>query len=78
MKNSTVLETTSGNTSFFSCVYRPGATKAQSWYSTTGNAIRKAAISRIFNGTMNGEITEVAISVAPVGRVAINGAASRS
>jgi hypothetical protein len=32
------------------------------------HAIRKAAISRIFNGTMNGEITDVAIRVAPCGQ----------
>jgi hypothetical protein len=63
-----VLEITSGSTSFFSCEYRPGATKAHTWYSTTGSAIRKAAISRIFSGTTKGEITEVAISVVPLGR----------
>ena len=33
---------------------------------------------RIFSGTMNGEITEVAISVAPTGRLATNGAARMS
>jgi hypothetical protein len=68
MKNSTVLRHTSGSTSFFSCEYRPGATKAQTWYSTTGKASRKAAMNMIFSGTRNGEITEVAISVAPLGR----------
>ena len=31
MKNSRVLETTSGITSFFSCEYKPGATKAHTW-----------------------------------------------
>ena len=31
MKNSTVLETTKGSTSFFSWEYKPGATKAQTW-----------------------------------------------
>lgn len=78
MKNSTVLETTSGSTRRFSCAYRPGATKAQTCHSTKGRAIRKADISRIFKGTMKGEITEVAIMVAPWGRCATSGAASRS
>jgi hypothetical protein len=78
MKNSSVLEITSGITSFFSWEYSPGATKAHAWYSTTGSATRKAAISRIFSGTRNGEITEVAISVAPLGKVAISGAARMS
>ena len=55
---------TSGSTSFFSCEYRPGATKAQTCHSTTGKAIRKAAISVILSGTTKGEITLVAISVA--------------
>ncbi|GAO26723.1 serine-tRNA ligase [Alicycliphilus sp. B1] len=78
MKNSTVLETTSGSTRRFSCEYRPGATKAHTCHSTKGSAIRKAVISRIFSGTMKGEITEVAIMVAPCGRWATSGAASRS
>jgi hypothetical protein len=30
-EKSTVLATTSGSTSFFSCSYRPGATNAQAW-----------------------------------------------
>jgi hypothetical protein len=73
-----VLETTSGSTSFFSCMYRPGATNAHAWYSTTGSAIRNAAISVIFIGTRNGEMTLVAMSVPPCGRCATSGAASRS
>src|SRR5438046_10642813 len=77
-KNSTVLDTTSGSTSFFSWVYSPGATKAQTWYSTTGSASRKAAISVIFSGTMKGEITLVAISLVPAGRLATSGCARRS
>jgi hypothetical protein len=52
--------------------------KAQAWYSTTGRATRKAAIKRIFSGTRKGEITEVAISVAPLGSVATSGAARMS
>ncbi len=44
----------------------------------TGNATRKAAISMILSGTMKGEITEVAISVAPLGRCATSGAARMS
>ncbi len=78
MKNSNVLDMTSGKTSFFSWVYKPGATNAQTWYSTTGRAIRNAAISVIFSGTTNGEITLVAISVAPAGNWATSGAASMS
>ena len=35
-------------------------------------------MNRILIGTMNGEITEVAISVAPLGRCCTSGAASRS
>ena len=76
--NWTKAETTSGITSRFSCVYRPGATKAQSWYSTTGSASRNAASNVIFNGTRNGEMTLVAISVVPCGRCATSGAASKS
>ena len=38
----------------------------------------KAAISVIFSGTRKGEITVVAIIVAPWGRPRIKGAASRS
>src|SRR5574343_656955 len=78
MNNRIVLEMTSGSTSFFSCAYRPGATKAHTWYSTTGSASRKPVISMILSGTMNGEITEVAISVAPLGRCATSGAARMS
>ena len=59
-------------------MYRPGATNAHTWYSTTGSASRKAASSVIFSGTRNGEITLVAISVAPAGNCATSGAASRS
>ena len=69
---------TSGMTSFFSCVYRPGAMNAHAWYRTTGRAIRNAAISVIFIGTRNGEMTLVAISVPPAGRWATSGAARRS
>ena len=73
-----MLDKTSGNTSFFSCVYKPGATKAHIWYSTTGKANKKAAINKIFRGTKNGEITEVAIMVAPTGNWATSGAAKMS
>jgi hypothetical protein len=69
MKNSTVLETTRGKTSFFSCEYRPGATKAHTCHSTNGKASKKADISKILSGTMKGEITDVAISVAPFGQM---------
>src|SRR3990167_21957 len=78
MKNSSVLEITSGSTSFFSCEYRPGATKAHTCQSTNGSASKKAEINKILSGTMNGEITDVAISVAPLGRWATSGAARKS
>ena len=78
MKNSSVLEITSGMTSFFSCEYNPGATNAHTWYSTTGSAIMKAAMNKILIGTTKGEITLVAISVAPFGSVATSGAAMMS
>src|SRR5215831_462959 len=70
-RNRIVLDTTSGSTNFFSCEYRPGATKAHTWYSTTGSATRNAAISVIFNGTRNGEKTLVAISLVPAGRLCV-------
>jgi hypothetical protein len=73
-----VLDTTSGSTIRFSWLYRPGATKAHSWYSTTGSASRNAASKVIFSGTRNGEMTLVAIKVAPAGRLATSGAASMS
>ena len=52
--------------------------KAHIWYSTMGKAIRKAVINRILSGTMKGEITEVAIKVAPLGKWTIKGAARMS
>ena len=73
-----MLDTTSGITSRFSWLYRPGATKAHNWYSTIGSATMKAASSVIFNGTMKGEMTLVAISVVPLGSEATSGAAIRS
>ena len=41
----------------------PARRTPTTWYSTTGSASRNAAISVIFSGTRNGEITLVAISV---------------
>ena len=78
MKNNTVLETTKGMTKRFSWAYNPGAMKAQTWYNTTGKANKNAAISKIFSGTMKGDMTEVAIKVAPTGKCATKGAASKS
>ena len=40
--------------------------------------MRKAVINKILSGTKNGEITEVAIRVAPVGNWSIKGAAKMS
>jgi len=73
-----VLDTTKGITNFFSCAYKPGAMKAHNWYSTTGRAIKKAVIIKILSGTMKGEITEVAIKVAPLGKLATKGCAKMS
>ncbi len=53
--------TTSGMIIRFSCVYSPGATKRQIWYSTHGSAIRKAASSVTFIGTKNEPVTSVTI-----------------
>ena len=78
MKNKTVLEITKGMTKRFSWAYKPGAMKAHIWYSTTGNANKKAAIIKILSGTMNGEMTEVAMRVVPAGKCATKGAANKS
>ena len=60
------------------CVYKPGAMKAHIWYKTTGNANKNAAINNILSGTMNGEMTDVAMSVVPAGKWETKGAASKS
>ena len=78
MKNSKVLETTKGMTKRFSWVYKPGAIKAQTWYKTTGKANKNAAIINILRGTMNGEMTDVAMSVVPAGKCETKGAANKS
>ena len=78
MKNSKVLDTTSGMTKRFSWVYKPGAMKAQTWYKTTGKANKNAAINKILSGTMKGEITDVAMRVVPAGKCETKGAANRS
>ena len=65
---------TSGNTSFFSCMYKPGATNDQTCHRTTGKAIKNAVIIMIFKGTRKGEITDVAIKVAPLGKCTTKGA----
>ena len=43
-----------------------------------GKAIKKAVMNKILSGTMNGEMTEVAIKVAPLGKWTIRGAAKMS
>ena len=68
----------SGSARRFSCRYRPGATKAQAWYSTTGSATMNAAIIVTLTGTMNGVMTPVAIMRVPSGSEASMGAASTS
>src|SRR3954454_25014294 len=76
--NSNVLVIISGATSFRSCAYKPGATKAQTWYRKYGNAITNAAIIVTFIGTKNGAVTSVAISCPPVGIEASIGCASNA
>ena len=76
--NSSDEEITSGATSRFSCAYRPGAINAHSWYSTHGSAMRKAASSVTFIGTMKGVITPVAIIRASHGSATIIGRAMKS
>ena len=78
MKNNKVLEMTKGMTKRFSCVYKPGAMKAHTWYKTTGRANKNAAINKILSGTMKGEMTDVAIRVVPAGKCDTNGAANKS
>ncbi len=78
MKNSKVLDTTSGMTKRYSWVNKHGAMKAQTWYKTTGNANKNAAINKILSRTMNGEMTDVAMRVVPAGKCETKGAANRS
>jgi len=68
----------SGATSFFSCVYSPGATKAQAWYSTQGSEIISATIIDSLTGTMNGVMTPVAIIFEPSGSALSIGCAMKS
>jgi hypothetical protein len=56
-------------------VYRPGATKAQTWYSTQGSAMPVATSTVTLIGIRNGETTPTAIMCAPAGSDAISGRA---
>src|SRR5258706_9782948 len=76
-KKSSVLLTSSGTTSLFSCWYRPGATNAHIWYSTYGSAIMNATSIATFTGTKNVVVTSVAIIVAPAGSTASSGCARK-
>ncbi len=67
----------SGTASFFSCLYNPGATKAQAWYSTKGMAMPMASTSASLKGTVKGATTLVAIRVAPAGSLWIRGSATK-
>ena len=71
------LMTSSGIASRFSCLYKPGATKAQIWYKIQGKERPNAAITVTLIGTKNGETTPVAIMRAPSGNVLTSGKASR-
>src|SRR4030095_1974359 len=70
-----MLETTSGIAKRFSRLYRPGATNAQTWYSTYGIAMNTATNSDSLSGAMNGEIRLVEIMVLPAGSFLMSGVA---
>ena len=74
--NSVRLDSSSGSTSRFSCLYSAGATNAHSWNSVCGSDSRKAAIAVTFSGTKNGAATSVAIMCVPCGSAAISGCAT--
>src|SRR6186713_1829106 len=70
-----MLETTSGIAKRFSRLYKPGATKAHTWYSTYGMAMNSATNSESLSGAMNGEIRLVAIIELPAGIFWMSGVA---
>ena len=72
------LDAMIGNASFFSCEYRPGATNAHIWYSTTGSASTNATSSVTLTGTRNGVMTPVAIIFVPSGSALSIGSAITS
>jgi hypothetical protein len=63
---------------FFSRWYRPGATKAQAWYSSHGTDTNSAAKNASFTGAKKGDTTPVAISCPPAGSFASSGFASQA
>jgi hypothetical protein len=71
-----MLEAISGMTRRRSCLYRPGATKAQAWYSRKGMARKTAAASASLKGVRNGDATCVAIMLVPAGSCAMRGPAT--
>ena len=70
-----MLAATSGITSFFSFLYKPGATKAHNWYRIQGsaNAIEASTVTLI--GTRNGDTTPTAIILEPSGKALTKGIA---
>ena len=68
----------SGIAKRFSWLYKPGATKAHTWYIHHGNDNNNAAIASTLMGTKNGEKTPTAISLASGGMCARIGTAIRS
>src|SRR5260364_43648 len=65
---------TSGAIHFLSCRYKPGATKAHSWYSTNGSAITSASSSVTLTGTKNEPVTSVTIILPSFGKFISSGA----
>ncbi|MNP68010.1 hypothetical protein D3C76_1639110 [compost metagenome] len=63
-----MLDTSSGRAMRFSWRYMAGAMKLQAWCNSTGMATNSAAIRVSLNGARNGEVTLVAIMLAPSGR----------
>ncbi|MNT97573.1 hypothetical protein D3C72_2399250 [compost metagenome] len=72
-----MLDTSSGRAMRFSCLYRPGAMKPQTWCRITGMARNSATTMVSLNGVRKGEATSVAIMVAPSGRYWRSGAETR-
>jgi hypothetical protein len=66
---------TSGNIACFSCLYRPGATKAQTWYKINGTDIVIALIKHNFMGIKKGAVILVAIKLPPSGNFFDRGSA---
>ena len=76
-KNKTTVESIKGAVSFFSFSYRPGDVNIQIWKNNHGIEKSIARYKTSLIGAINGEATSVAIIVVPIGRISINGAATK-